>query len=180
MELTTRCPNCETVFAVALEQLQLRKGYIRCIQCAHIFDAYEAVVPESRQAEPRVSQPPVAQPPVQANPRPAGVSESVPASGGPVTGRDPFYIPPPEQLPDQSRAPARPFSIGPGGPGTHREPAFRTPAVGTPSVESRLPEEPRIPSVLRERGTRAGQETNAPSFTIADTRPLDIDVDGHP
>lgn len=198
MELTTRCPNCETVFAVALEQLQLRKGYIRCIQCAHIFDAYEAVVPESRQAEaraesrpaetraelrqaePRVSQPPVAQPPVQANPRSGGVSESVPASGGPVTGRDPFYIPPPEQLPDQSRAPARPFSIGPGAPGAHREPAFRTPAVGTPSVESRLPEEPRIPSVLRERGTRAGQETNAPSFTIADTRPLDIDVDGHP
>ena len=45
MELNTRCPNCETMFAVALEQLQLRKGYIRCIQCAHIFDGFEAVVP---------------------------------------------------------------------------------------------------------------------------------------
>src|SRR5690606_22711632 len=28
----------------SLEQLQLRKGYIRCINCAHIFDGFEAVV----------------------------------------------------------------------------------------------------------------------------------------
>lgn len=45
MDLTTRCPHCGTTFAASLEQLQLRKGYIRCIQCAHIFDGYEAVVP---------------------------------------------------------------------------------------------------------------------------------------
>lgn len=45
MELMTRCPECETVFAVTLDQLRLRKGYIRCIQCANIFDGYESVVP---------------------------------------------------------------------------------------------------------------------------------------
>lgn len=45
MDLTTRCPHCGTTFAASLEQLQLRKGYIRCVQCAHIFDGYEAVVP---------------------------------------------------------------------------------------------------------------------------------------
>lgn len=45
MELMTRCPECETVFAVTLDQLRLRKGYIRCIQCANIFDGFEAVVP---------------------------------------------------------------------------------------------------------------------------------------
>ena len=44
MELTTRCPQCGTVFSASLQQLQLRKGYVRCIQCAHIFDGYEAVV----------------------------------------------------------------------------------------------------------------------------------------
>lgn len=45
MNLTTRCPQCETAFDVSLAQLQLRKGYVRCVQCGHIFDGYEAVVP---------------------------------------------------------------------------------------------------------------------------------------
>lgn len=45
MELTTKCPQCQSVFAASLEQLQLRKGYVRCVKCAHIFDGYEAVVP---------------------------------------------------------------------------------------------------------------------------------------
>lgn len=47
MDLTTRCPRCNTVFQVGLQDLQLRKGYIRCVQCAHIFDGYAAVVSES-------------------------------------------------------------------------------------------------------------------------------------
>lgn len=45
MDLTTQCPQCGTTFQASLEQLQLRKGYIRCVHCAHIFDGYEAVVP---------------------------------------------------------------------------------------------------------------------------------------
>lgn len=45
MELTTQCPQCGETFQASLEQLQLRKGYVRCISCAHIFDGYEAVVP---------------------------------------------------------------------------------------------------------------------------------------
>lgn len=47
MDLTTRCPRCSTVFQVGLQDLQLRKGYIRCVQCAHIFDGYAEVVSES-------------------------------------------------------------------------------------------------------------------------------------
>ncbi|MBV6272457.1 zinc-ribbon and DUF3426 domain-containing protein [Alcaligenaceae bacterium CGII-47] len=46
MDLTTRCPHCSTVFQVGLQDLQLRKGYIRCVQCAHIFDGYAEVVSE--------------------------------------------------------------------------------------------------------------------------------------
>lgn len=42
----TKCPQCGTVFSASLDQLQLRKGYIRCVNCAHIFDGYEAVVPQ--------------------------------------------------------------------------------------------------------------------------------------
>lgn len=54
MDLTTQCPQCGTEFEVSLQQLQLRKGYIRCVNCAHIFDGYEAVVPE-KGSEHRVS-----------------------------------------------------------------------------------------------------------------------------
>lgn len=57
MELTTRCPHCAVEFVVNLQQLQLRKGYIRCVNCAHIFDGYEAVIPAGG-AEPTL--PPVA------------------------------------------------------------------------------------------------------------------------
>jgi predicted Zn finger-like uncharacterized protein len=45
MDLTTQCPQCGSKFQARLDELQLRKGYIRCIHCAHIFDGYEAVVP---------------------------------------------------------------------------------------------------------------------------------------
>lgn len=52
MDLTTRCPNCGTVFQASLSDLQLRKGYIRCVQCAHIFDGYAEVVQDPSQPEP--------------------------------------------------------------------------------------------------------------------------------
>ena len=75
MDLITRCPQCNATFPVTPEELQLRKGYIRCISCAHIFDGYEAIVPSApKQAagrtrpaaptkiEPIVPAPPVARP----------------------------------------------------------------------------------------------------------------------
>lgn len=62
MDLTTRCPQCGTIFQASLEQLQLRKGYVRCVQCAHIFDGYEAVVPgesvSDSRSEPTLMPPP--------------------------------------------------------------------------------------------------------------------------
>lgn len=47
MDLTTRCPKCNTVFQASLTDLQLRKGYIRCVQCSHIFDGYAEVVADN-------------------------------------------------------------------------------------------------------------------------------------
>lgn len=47
MDLTTRCPRCGTVFEASLPDLQLRKGYIRCVQCSHIFDGYAEVVSDT-------------------------------------------------------------------------------------------------------------------------------------
>src|SRR5690554_1786860 len=55
MDLTTRCPECGTTFKATLAQLQLRKGYIRCVHCAHIFDGYEAVVPNQPEPAPEAA-----------------------------------------------------------------------------------------------------------------------------
>ena len=55
MDLTTRCPRCGTVFEASLQDLQLRKGYIRCVQCAHIFDGYAEVVSDSAGEAPGAS-----------------------------------------------------------------------------------------------------------------------------
>ena len=51
MELVTLCPHCQTRFTVNVEQLQRRKGYIRCPQCAAIFDGFEQVIPEGPQPQ---------------------------------------------------------------------------------------------------------------------------------
>ena len=94
MDLTTRCPKCGTVFQAGLSDLQLRKGYIRCVQCAHIFDGYAEVVSDA--SEP-------------AAPAPAAPS----APEAPVAGRP--AVPPPQVI-RSGRPPATPsepaFRIG--------------------------------------------------------------------
>ncbi|XJC78369.1 zinc-ribbon and DUF3426 domain-containing protein (plasmid) [Delftia tsuruhatensis] len=65
MELKTRCPRCGTSFAASVETLQRRRGYIRCIQCAHIFDGFEEVIDEQA-SEPSYHSPAT---PVQIEPR---------------------------------------------------------------------------------------------------------------
>lgn len=100
MDLTTRCPHCGTTFAASLEQLQLRKGYIRCVQCAHIFDGYEAVVPAAAAGiDPEPLQPdvkgmriPPETPPGQRSASPTGPSVSSVAMPSVVRGRREFTI----------------------------------------------------------------------------------------
>ena len=36
--LVTQCPECQTRFRVASEQLKLRHGMVRCGQCSHVFN----------------------------------------------------------------------------------------------------------------------------------------------
>lgn len=76
MDLTTQCPQCGTIFLASLEQLQLRKGYIRCVQCAHIFDGYEAVVPAGATASGPSE--PVPSPSVPSVPTPSPIEPSLP------------------------------------------------------------------------------------------------------
>ncbi len=39
MTLITRCPACETLFKVVPDQLRISQGWVRCGQCAEVFDA---------------------------------------------------------------------------------------------------------------------------------------------
>ena len=95
MELTTRCPQCGTAFPVSLEQLQLRKGYIRCIQCAHIFDGFDAVVP----SEPR-------RPGGSDVPQPTAPQAS-PSRGGAAPFEEPEFFTPPLAAEDAPAGPLR-------------------------------------------------------------------------
>lgn len=102
MELHTRCPRCDSVFPVNVEQLQRRRGYIRCLQCAHIFDGFESVVddpvydhspdflPAAQSAMPvnpvlRSSPQPVTEP--QSAPEQAPLTRPVSASPSVIRGR---------------------------------------------------------------------------------------------
>jgi predicted Zn finger-like uncharacterized protein len=39
MQLITRCPKCETAFAFEPDQMRLAEGWVRCGQCAALFEA---------------------------------------------------------------------------------------------------------------------------------------------
>ncbi|HLR29239.1 MAG TPA: zinc-ribbon and DUF3426 domain-containing protein [Paenalcaligenes sp.] len=49
--LTTQCPECQTRFSVAGDELRRRKGLVRCIQCHEVFDGYDAVVSDRHSVE---------------------------------------------------------------------------------------------------------------------------------
>ena len=144
MDLTTRCPSCGTVFEASLQELQLRKGYIRCVQCAHIFDGYAEVVsepgPRAAPAQPASSVPPASPvPPVPSVP-PASPVFSVPPPAASEPAQ-PFVVPPGPQVfraGRESRAEPH-FTVGiapdagPGGPSAG--PSVRPEAGGVPPPE---------------------------------------------
>lgn len=91
MELSTQCPRCGTVFPATLEQLQLRKGYIRCINCAHIFDGYDAVVTGEPTVGASAAAPEAAPPPEKA--MPSVLRQRAAAHGGDAAPRTPGSVP---------------------------------------------------------------------------------------
>ena len=71
MSLITRCPACATMFKVVPDQLRISEGWVRCGQCAEIFDA-TANLQEAEAAAAQVASPPAAAPlPPVATPAPA-------------------------------------------------------------------------------------------------------------
>jgi len=49
MSLITRCPACGTMFKVVADQLKVSQGWVRCGQCASVFDASLHLQTESLQ-----------------------------------------------------------------------------------------------------------------------------------
>lgn len=45
MSLITRCPACGTMFKVVTDQLKVSQGWVRCGQCAEVFDASMHLLP---------------------------------------------------------------------------------------------------------------------------------------
>jgi predicted Zn finger-like uncharacterized protein len=78
MSLITRCPACGTMFKVVPDQLRISEGWVRCGQCADIFDA------TANLQEPEATSEPAPAPiPVPASPAPVFTSAPVAAGAAP-------------------------------------------------------------------------------------------------
>ncbi|MGX5659413.1 zinc-ribbon and DUF3426 domain-containing protein [Castellaniella ginsengisoli] len=139
MDLTTRCPKCGTVFQAGLSDLQLRKGYIRCVQCAHIFDGYAEVVSDAAGA-------------------PAAPPRATPVE--PVVPTPPAAAPPAATPPPQVIRPGRPVA-----PPTEPAPAFR---IGVAPWPDDRPE-PRIGETASRTDARPVEEILADEGWMPDS-----------
>ncbi len=143
MDLNTQCPRCGTVFPASLEQLQLRKGYIRCPHCAYIFDGFESAVAGD-----------------------APASEAPPAAPAApfASGARPSVV---RQRPGADHRGAAPAAYVPVEPEGARQPA--TPAFTISSVQSAPRHMRAEPVVEMPERTSATQDSRPESFYIDDT-----------
>ena len=80
MSLITRCPACGTMFKVVPDQLRISEGWVRCGQCAEIFDAAASLHEPDGTTTPTLT--PV--PSVSPVPAPASGPVSTPAPVAPL------------------------------------------------------------------------------------------------
>lgn len=89
MSRLTRCPACATVFRVTEAQLVSRQGFVRCGQCAKVFDARASLLAEPQ--APAEAQPPAhadAQAPVRPEDTPATAAAAQEAAAVPDLAGD--------------------------------------------------------------------------------------------
>lgn len=113
MSLITRCPTCETMFKVVPDQLRVSEGWVRCGQCAEIFDATQNMVPtadsDTSPRSPPATQAPAPPPEPARPPRPA----SAPASSFFVRPAEPQATEPHAAQPPRTAGPAAPEPLAP-------------------------------------------------------------------
>lgn len=176
MELKTRCPRCGTSFAASVEVLQRRRGYIRCIQCAHIFDGFEEVIDEQA-PEPSYVAPPA---PVQVEP---SLELKPPAS----TRQEQAYtvdlqapIPGPRFVEHSRHAPPRDEGTAHESLQVRKFPdSILVHAPVTPAESAVAPTEPSVPPVVEPSVTLAEPSVTAaePSVIRARSRPEPLPKD---
>jgi predicted Zn finger-like uncharacterized protein len=98
--MLTACPECRTTFRIGQEQLDAKRGLVRCGHCNAVFNAYDALLPEIRvpPAEPEAEVTPVVAPVV-------APAEPEPAAELPGQRQEPrldlkFKLEPPEPAPE--------------------------------------------------------------------------------
>lgn len=185
MDLTTRCPHCGTTFAATFAQLQLRKGYIRCIQCANIFDGYEAVVSSTGFAENDGLE---TTPPSSASTHTSTLAPALQVAAS--VPRDPASMPP-VSVPSATSGPQHTVSPAPAAaadptgrrgaftisehllqPGAGiREPEFRIGARSSSGATSSSEPKASDPSVIRRRRVDADDPEDPHDAPHAEDRP---------
>ena len=156
MDLTTRCPECGATFLASLDQLKRRKGYVRCVECANIFDGFESVVDEADAAMPAT----LAMPP-QARQTSVKVTRSAAGDGPWSAGAEPSLW-----LDDDSD----PHSS------VLREDRFVVPdqSVSTASTGQRIDDEEGVSAIFVEPRRRRNHSSAVPAFLSNRRRGLGV------
>lgn len=163
MDLTTRCPQCGSTFSASLDQLQLRKGYIRCINCAHIFDGFEAVVPNGQEPSQAAAAPHVVRQRPARQEAPAWPVAAQPSKGSPALSPIVKRPEPPQAQPWARPEPvisaARHSQDAP-----KSEPRFGSTPLAADDVQGSAQVGPSIYIEPRTRADQTGDEPALPDF----------------
>jgi predicted Zn finger-like uncharacterized protein len=124
MSLITRCPTCETMFRVVPDQLRVSEGWVRCGQCAEIFDATQHMVTSPEAPAPA----PAPAPSVAPQP----IHETRPQAAAPAPAPVPAQVPPPSSQPSFIRPAADSQFPATDAPGI---PTARTPEPAPPAPQ---------------------------------------------
>lgn len=128
MSQITRCPACSTQFKVVADQLRISEGWVRCGNCAEVFDASEFLMP----APPPALLPDVSLTDVRPPPQPvARADESTRAWGAP-----PASAPVPAR--EATVAKPQASAAQPGGPARAQPPSPDVLAVPDPVLPAFL------------------------------------------
>lgn len=148
--MLTACPECRTTFRIGQEQLDAKRGLVRCGHCNAVFNAYDALLPEIRV--------PPAEPEVEAAPEVAPAAEPEPAGELP------------EQLPEQRQEPRLDLKFKLEPPEPAPEPDLRADILaGLAAYREEPPAEPvELPPWLEE----ATREPESPDSILLSELPV--------
>lgn len=156
MNLVTSCPTCGTLFRVVPDQLRISDGWVRCGQCAKVFDAHLQM--QAVATEPTLLAPPaeaVAAPPAVVEVPASASADLADAEAAAWDGAPAAPEPQPEPEPDENPAAeeAAPSELSDDSLWPDEAASTLPPAEEVPSAEAEAPAEP--PAFVRAADRRA-------------------------